>query len=136
MANEFIIKNGFISKGDGQVEGDTSLTGTLEVNGEFREKGFTSLTGSGTITVSGGTSIVNLRITGLDAVNLPNGNDGQKLTIYVQQNNGTDTTITPTTLLGATSITMNAAGDSVQLLYQTTGGIGWVIIGGNGFTTS
>ena len=42
MANEFIIKNGFISKGDGQVEGDTSLMGTLEVNGEFREKGVIS----------------------------------------------------------------------------------------------
>ena len=134
MANEFIIKNGFISKGDGQVEGDTSLMGILEVNGEFREKGSTPLTGSGTITVSGGTSIVNLRISGTDSVTLPNGNDGQKLTIYVQQNNGIDTTITPTTLLGATSINMNVVGESVQLLYQTT--VGWVIIGGNGFTTS
>jgi hypothetical protein len=127
MANEFIVKNGLISKSVVEVEG------SLVTKNEIHNNGTSSLTGSGTITVSGA-SIVVLRITGIDAVTLPNGNNGQKLTIYIQQNTGTDTTITPTTLLGATSITMNAAGDSVHLLYQTS--VGWVIIGGNGFTTS
>ena len=127
MANEFIVKNGLISKSVVEVEG------SLVTKNEIHNNGTSSLTGNGTITVSG-VSIVSLRITSIDAVTLPNGNDGQKLTIYITGNSGTDTTITPTTLLGATSITMNAVGDSVHLLYQTS--VGWVIIGGNGFTTS
>ena len=132
MANEFIIKNGFISKGDGQVEGDTSLMGTLEVNGEFREKGVSNLTGAGTITISGGTSIVALRITGTDNVTLPNGNIGQKITIYVNDNSGVNTTIGGS-FAGYTNVKLTAIGESVQLLYT---GSGWVVIGGNNFVTT
>ena len=132
MANEFIIKNGFISKGDGQVEGDTSLMGTLEVNGEFREKGVSNLTGAGTITISGGTSIVALRITGTDNVTLPNGNIGQKITIYVNDNSGVNTTIGGS-FMGYTNVKLTAIGESVQLLYT---GSGWVVIGGNNFVTT
>ncbi len=37
MANEFIIKNGFVSKGAGQVEGDVTSTGVVNGNkGEFQ----------------------------------------------------------------------------------------------------
>jgi hypothetical protein len=132
MANEFIIKNGFISKGDGQVEGDTSLMGTLEVNGEFREKGTSSLTGAGTITISGGTSIVALRITGTDNVTLPNGNIGQKITIYVNDNSGVNTTIGGS-FAGYTNVKLTAIGESVQLLYSASG---WIVIGGNNFVTT
>ena len=132
MANEFIIKNGFISKGGGQVEGDTSLMGTLEVNGEFREKGTSTLTGDGTITISGGTSIVALRITATNNVTLPNGNIGQKITIYVSDNSGVSTTIGGS-FVGYTNVRLAAIGESVQLLYTTSG---WVVIGGNNFVTS
>ena len=132
MANEFVIKNGFISKGDGQVEGDTSLTGTLEVNGEFREKGVSNLTGDGTITISGGTSIVAIRITGTDNVTLPNGNIGQKITIYVSDNLGVSTTIGGS-FVGYSNVRLAATGESVQLLYTTSG---WVVIGGNNFVVT
>jgi hypothetical protein len=132
MANEFIIKNGFISKGDGHVEGDTSLMGTLEVNGEFREKGVSNLTGAGTITISGGTSIVALRITGTDNVTLPNGNNGQKITIYVNDNTGVNTTIGGS-FVGYTNVKLTAIGESVQLLYSASG---WIVIGGNNFVTT
>jgi len=215
MANEFIIKNGFISKGDGEINGSfysngSSATGTtsfafgnlntasgdyshaegntttasgenshaggsnsiasgttsfvhsdtstvtgnrsailggqnitgseddfvyvpsLEVNGEFREKGVFNLTGAGTITISGGTSIVGIRITGTDNVTLPNGNIGQKITIYVTDNSGVNTTIGGS-FVGYTNVKLTAIGESVQLLYT---GSGWVVIGGNNFVTT
>ena len=41
-------------------------------------------------------------------------------------------TVTPATKTGFTSVTMNAAGESVVLQFFTT--LGWIIIGGNAYT--
>lgn len=125
MANEFIVKNGLISKSVVEVEG------SLVTKNEIHNNGTSSLTGSGTITVSG-VSIVVLRITGTDNVTLPNGNNGQKITIYVNDNTGVNTTIGGS-FVGYTNVKLTAIGESVQLLYSASG---WIVIGGNNFVTT
>ena len=65
-----------------------------------------------------------------DVYTLVDGVAGQRLIIiYNDDTAGADTAvITPTTLLGYTTITLNAIGDSVELLFTANG---WVAIGGN-----
>ena len=67
--------------------------------------------------------------TGAAAVHtLPNGADGQTLTVAFIVKGGTATTqITPATALGFTSLTLTLVGDSATLLY--TGATGWVCTG-------
>jgi hypothetical protein len=123
------------------ILGGQGITGTsdntvyvpsLEINGEVRELGGSNLTGDGTLTISGGVSTIAVRINGTNNVTLPNGTSGQKITIYVQQNTGVNTTIGGT-FLGYSTVKLAAVGESVQLLYT---GSGWVIIGGNNFLTT
>ena len=45
---------------------------------------------------------------------------------------GGDGTLTPATFVNGTTITFNDVGDSVQLLYNTTGG--WVLLSNQGCT--
>lgn len=68
---------------------------------------------------------------GGDIVTLENGTAGQIAYIICEDATGV-TTITPATLSGGTSITFNALGDTVMLMY--TSGVGWSIIGGNSYT--
>jgi cytoskeletal protein CcmA (bactofilin family) len=68
---------------------------------------------------------------GGDIVTLANGTAGQIVYIICEDQAGT-TTITPETFNGGTSITFNALGDAVTLVY--TAGTGWSIVGGNSYT--
>jgi hypothetical protein len=137
--------NSTLSGNNSAILGGKNLTGTeddfvyipsLEINGEVRELGSSTITGDGTLTISGGVSVIGVRITGTNNVTLPNGSRGQKIMIYVSDNTDTawNTTIGGS-FLGYSTVKLTAVGESVQLLY---GGedLGWIIIGGNNFVTS
>jgi len=68
---------------------------------------------------------------GGDIVTLANGTAGQVVYIICEDEAGI-TTITPATFNGGTSITFDALGDAVTLVYTT--GTGWSIVGGNSYT--
>lgn len=68
---------------------------------------------------------------GGDTFTLANGTAGQIMYIICEDATGTST-ITPATFGGGTSVTFNAVGDSVALMY--TAGTGWNIVGGNSYT--
>jgi len=116
-----------------RTEDDFVYVPSLEINGEVRELGASSINGDGTLTISGGVSVIGVRITGTNNVTLPNGSRGQKIMIYVDANLGVNTTISGS-FLGYSTVTLTAIGESVQLLYG--GPSGWIIIGGNNFVAS
>ena len=67
---------------------------------------------------------------GGDIFTLADGTIGQVMTICMLSATGI-ATITPTNLLGGTSVTMNAAGETVMLRFVDTS---WYIVGGNAYT--
>ena len=71
--------------------------------------------------------------TGAQAFSLANGVNGQIKTISMVTDGGTGT-LTPATLAGGTTIAFNDVGDSVILIYNTTGG--WAVLSNNGTTIS
>ena len=95
-----------------------------------------------TETATGGGSAVALSLntahstivtSGAQAFTLANGVNGQVKTISMVTDGG-DATLTPATLNGGSTIVFNDAGDSVMLIYNTTGG--WSVISNNGTTIS
>ena len=104
------------------------------------------LSGSQTVaeteTATGGGSSVALSLntlhstivtTGAQAFSLANGVNGQIKTISMVTDGG-DATLTPATLAGGSTIVFNDVGDSVVLIYNTTGG--WGVLSNNGTTIS
>ena len=85
-----------------------------------------ALTASGAIDVTTAVTTVS-SAGGVLALTLANGSIGQ-IKIVIMLTAGNNAVITPTALIGGTTITMNAVGDTVQLLYTSTG---WAIIGSN-----
>ena len=71
--------------------------------------------------------------TGAQAFSLANGVNGQIKTISMVTDGG-DATLTPATLAGGSTIVFNDVGDSVILIYNTTGG--WAVLSNNGTTVS
>lgn len=69
---------------------------------------------------------------GGDIFTIADGTVGQSLLLVAKSATGT-ATITPSTLIGGTSVTFNAAGDTVELYYTASG---WVIVGGNSYGVS
>jgi len=69
---------------------------------------------------------------GGDTFTLADGTEGQIMTIAMASSTGT-ATITPTNLRGGTSVTFNAAGDSVVLQFIASE---WNILGGNSYGVS
>ena len=85
------------------------------------------LSGPGAINVTSAVTL--LTTTGADAFTLAAGTTFGQLKTIILITDGGDATITPTGLQGGTTITLSAAGESVQLLYAG----GWIVLGGNGF---
>lgn len=92
----------------------------------------------GTIQALSGPGAVNLTTlttavttTGADALTLADGVAGQIKVITLVVDGG-DATLTPATVTGYSTITLNDAGDSVTLQFHTTRG--WVVIANNGCT--
>lgn len=99
------------------------ITATAWVTGKIIFAGITSDTGAHAIPVTGAVHEVTTSGAG-DALTLANGTAGQRLcVVYVAEGGGADTAvITPTTLAGGATITLNALGDSCDLVYSSTGG--------------
>ena len=90
-----------------------------------------ALSGAGAISLN--TLHTALTTTGAQAQTLANGVAGQIKTISMVVDGG-DGTLTPATLAGGTTITFGDVGDSVMLIYNTTGG--WSIISNTGCTVA
>lgn len=101
---------------------------TANIGGLFVVSGVQAISGAGAINVT--QNRTDITTTGANAYTLANGTVGQIKTIVLVVRVG-DATITPTTLLGHTTITLNAVGDSVVLQYGTGG---WAVIGGHSYT--
>lgn len=100
--------------------------------------GFNTVAAGGTTTVLDPASTVHFITAdaGGDIFTLAAGTKGQEVYIFTNSATGT-ATITPAGLIGGTSITFNAAGDSVCLKYLPTNAaettFAWVITGGNSY---
>lgn len=91
-----------------------------------------SLTGSGAVNL---TDVVTEVTTsgGAAALTLADGTNGQIKVVTMVSDDGNDATLTPTTPLGYSSIVFNDAGDTVTLMYSSSG---WVISGIFGANTA
>jgi len=135
---EFLVGNGSNVGASVAMSGDATLanTGAVTVTGstgDFTVSGFlaqtrTTSSGAGAVAVTGSMHEVTTTGTG-DALTLANGTAGQRLSVvYAAEGAGGDTAvITPTTLAGGTTITLNDLGDSADLIYSATGG--WYVLG-------
>jgi len=92
-----------------------------------------TLSASGAANVTTSITVVDAT-SGVRAVTLADGSDGQIKTIIDTATTGTNAiTITPTNLRGYTSIILNAPGETVTLLFKSSK---WNIIGGHGYSAS
>lgn len=111
----------------------TTVTGSLTLTGSLVYGGVQDIAAGGTSTA---VVLTNQVVTvgadaGGDIVTIADGTAGQILYLVCNDATGT-TTITPATFNGGTSITFNALGDSVTLVYTTA--TGWSIVGGNSYS--
>ena len=134
---------GVLVNADGAANGDIELNAaddlTLTAAGLVNISGSLVLAGIQDIAAGGTTTAVvltNQVITvgadaGGDIVTIANGTAGQVLVLICEDATGI-TTITPATFGGGTSITFNALGETITLVY--TAGTGWNVVGGNAYT--
>jgi len=88
-----------------------------------------ALSGAGAVDTT--SLITQLTTTGAQAQTLANGANGQ-LKIITMVADGGDGTLTPATFANGSTITFNDVGDSVLLVYNTTGG--WALVSNTGCT--
>ena len=88
-----------------------------------------ALSGAGAVDTT--SLITQVTTTGADALTLANGANGQ-MKIITMVADGGDGTLTPATFANGTTITFNDVGDSVLLVYNTTGG--WAAVSNVGCT--
>ncbi len=88
-----------------------------------------ALSGAGAVDIT--SLITQVTTTGADALTLANGANGQ-MKIITMVADGGDGTLTPATFANGTTITFNDVGDSVLLVYNTTGG--WAAVSNVGCT--
>ena len=107
----------------------------LDVNGDVAISGGslylsqTAQSATGTSTADLTKAVTELTLSsGSDAASLADGTVGQ-IKIFVVVGGSGSCVLTPTTLNGGTTITFNAIGDAVTLLYVAT--VGWTVIGSN-----
>ena len=114
-ADEFVFKDHAVTL-DNKTLGTTF--GTVQ-----------ALSGAGAVDVT--SMITQVTTTGADALTLANGANGQ-MKIITMVADGGDGTLTPATFANGTTITFNDVGDSVLLVYNTTGG--WAAVSNVGCT--
>ena len=114
-ADEFVFKDHAVTL-DNKTLGTTF--GTVQ-----------ALSGAGAVDIT--SMITQVTTTGADALTLANGANGQ-MKIITMVADGGDGTLTPTTFANGTTITFNDVGDSVLLVYNTTGG--WAAVSNVGCT--
>ena len=115
--------------------GVATPTQKLDVNGDVAISGGslylsqTAQSSTGTSTADLTKAVTELTLSsGSDAASLADGTVGQ-IKIFVVVGGSGSCVLTPTTLNGGTTITFNAVGDAVTLLYVAT--VGWTVIGSN-----
>lgn len=114
----------------------TTITGALTLTAGIAAKHI--MTSTETIAAGGTTTALDLTKyahnvdadAGGDIFTLADGIAGQEMFVFLKTATGV-ATITPATATGFTSVTLNAAGDSVLLKFVTT--LGWIIAGGNSY---
>lgn len=94
----------------------------------FASAGVTSITGPGAISPE--SAVTAITTTGADAFTLADTEGGTVIYVYLDTDGG-DATITPTNLLGYSTITLNDEGDAVQLFFS---GDDWVVLSSQGAT--
>lgn len=122
---------------DLELGGNVTITGTLSVGGVTTLSGKVALAGYEAIVAGGTSTALDLTKTmhlvdadaGGDTFTLQDGVAGQITTVALLSATGV-ATITPANLAGGTSVTLNAAGDSVVLQFI---GTEWYILGGNSY---
>ena len=142
-----LTTTGTTTLGDGTGD-DTTISGDLTVDVLSTLTGLVTMTagidakvifaGTETIAAGGGSTALDLTVqshyidadAGGDIFTLADGVVGQVMSIAMASATGV-ATITPTNLNGGTSVTFNAAGETVVL--QFFGGA-WQIMGGNAYT--
>ena len=93
-----------------------------------------SLTGDGSTSQAINTTTAVTEVAGTGGpLTLGDGADGQIKTIIDTATASHSTVITPTNLRGYTTITLNAEGETVVLMFKNSN---WNIIGGNGYETA
>lgn len=110
------------------VNADTIINGALDVNNAANLKSDVyisglfyltgtpqTLTGAGAVNITTKTTL--LVTTGINALTLANGTDGQIKTI-IHKTYGGNGILTPTNLLGGTTITFSAIGQTATLLFK------------------
>ena len=130
------IAIGDVSTGAVAITPATTITGLATLTAGITGK--LIVTSTETIAAGGTTTALSLTKfhhdidadSGGDVFSLADGVQGQIVVCVLKTATGV-ATITPATFLGGTSITLNAAGDSVMLRFQTT--LGWSILGGNSY---
>lgn len=123
---------GSVSTGAVTITPATTITGNATVAAAFITSGIQTVAGGGTTTALSLTKTLHSidSDAGGDIFTLADGTIGQIVTICQKSSTGVST-VTPANLSGGTSVTMDAAGDSVVLQFVDTD---WYIIGGNGYT--
>ena len=96
-----------------------------------------TITGDGStvtaVTLTESTTLVNAT-SGAAPVTIADGADGQVKIIINKSTSGSNAvTITPSNLAGYTTVTLNAPGESVILIFKNSN---WYIIGGNGYVAA
>jgi hypothetical protein len=131
---DLTVEDDLIVTDDLTVTGLATVGETLAVTGATTLSaavmgGVQTLTGAGAVNTT--TLVTRHSNSGTAALTLANGTNGQIKTIVCTAASG-ESTLTPTTCTGFTTIVFDAAGESVQLVFLTT--VGWMITAVNGAT--
>lgn len=106
-------------------------SGAVDLAGKVLMSETTTSSGAGAVLVTG--AIHEITTTGAgDAMTLADGTEGQVLFVANVVDGGS-AVITPTSFAGGTNITLDAVGDTVQLLFTAAK---WYIVGGNGYAVA
>jgi hypothetical protein len=112
------------------ANGNITLTpngsGAVNLAGKTLMSETTTSSGAGAVAVTG--SIHEITTTGADALTLADGTEGQVLFVVMTVDGGNGT-LTPDNLAGGTTITFDAVGDAVTLLFTNST---WFVVGING----
>lgn len=116
---------------DNAIVNATSVSASTNVTSGYFTDGVQAITGPGAISVTKGRT--EITTTGADAFTLAAGtSDGMEKSVYFVSKVG-NATITPTGLLGFTTITLTAVGQGVTMKYSASQSK-WAIVGNHGAT--
>ena len=110
-------------------------TGAITSNAAYGKAirgGVQSLSGAGAVDLTN--LVTELTTTGANALTLADGTTSGQMKIVNMIVDGGDGTLTPTTFANGTTITFDAVGESVTLVWNST--IGWVATSVNGATVA